>query len=291
MGRWAIRMVAVMAAVIMIGCETTPQEPLVLELSPYFSRLRTLDANLGEKTTPMIFDTGASITIVTPENLQALRCEPYGRLVGHRMHGERVDFERCGFRAINFGDVQSSTEVYTFDLMALLPEELPEVGGVVSLASFADRPFTLDLAGKELIIETAQSLRARIAGAREADLRIVRGVAGPSEVSAFVRIEAPTGDLWFLLDSANLDHVIIAPHTINQLNGESESDSSVDLGNVLDLDLEIAGAYPVSTPVRVGDILYDGALNEEVMRRFLITFDLKNERVWFSKSNVSAITP
>lgn len=259
--------------------------PLTVDMKPYVGRLVTLDVQVGERETHMLFDTGAGVTAVTPELASAFNCAPFGRLVGHRMSGERVDFEKCGRQTISFGAYSASSDMYVFDLMALLPEGLPALGGIVSLASFSDHPFTLDLTGQKLVIETERSLRERTQNAKQADLRIIKGTGGDGEITTLVRIEAETGDLWFLLDSGNLDHVIVAAHAIDQLGVEIDPETVSNSDNILDLELEIAGAYSVAVTARVRDILYDGALNEDVMRRFLITFDLENENIWFSKAD------
>lgn len=250
-------------------------------MRPYVGRLVTLDVLIGDRSALMLFDTGAGVTAITPGLTEALDCTPHGRLVGHRMSGERVEFEKCGVQSISLGRYKSVADTYVFDLMALLPEGLPDLGGIISLASVMQKPVTLDLAGQKLIFETKASFNERIKDAQETKVRLKRGPGG--EVTAFVRIEAETGDLWFLLDSGNLDHVAVAPHTLDQLGVIDADSAPVELGTVIDLDFQIAGAYAVSAKTRVNNIIYDGALNEKVMRSFLITFDLESERIWFSR--------
>jgi hypothetical protein len=268
------------ACLLGAACATDRAPPQTLDLKPYVGRLVTLETQIGDRSAPMLFDTGAGVTAITPQMAQAFDCVPYGRLTGSRMDGERVDFEKCGRGTLAFDGYESATDV--FDLMALLPEDLPELGGIVSLANFADRPFTLDLAGKKLIVENERSLRERTANAKEGDLRIIRGPGGPDDITVLVRIEDKTDDLWFLLDSGNLDKVFVTPHALAQM-GLSEQDLlSAGEDGVYNLSFEIAGAIPVTAEARVRDIIYDGALSEDVLRRYLITFDLENEKIWFS---------
>jgi hypothetical protein len=269
---------------IVASCSSPVDSPKVLSLKPYVGRLVSIDAQIGDSNMPMLFDTGAGVTAITPEMVLAIGCAPFGLLVGHRMRGERVDFEKCGKQTITFGEYEAVSDVYVFDLAALLPEGLPALGGIISLASFSDHPFTLDLSRQKLIVETKNSLRDRIETAKQADIRIIKGVGGEGELTILVRIDAEIGDLWFLLDSGNLDHVIVSPHALDQLGIMTGSQSGIVADDVVELDFQITGAYPVSTKARVLDIIYDGVLNEEVMRRFLITFDVENEKLWFSQS-------
>lgn len=274
---------------LVASCESSVAAPKTLSLKPYVGRLVTLDVQVGNQETRMLFDTGAGVTAVTPEMASALDCTPFGRLVGHRMSGERVEFEKCGRQTLMLGGLGASSDVYVFDLMALLPEGLPALGGIVSLSSITEHPFTLDLAGQKLIIETDRSLRQRTKDAKQADLRIMKGTGGDGEITALVRIEAETGDLWFLLDSANLDHVFLAPHAIDQLGAAVEPELFSAPDEVGELEFEFAGGYSFSATTRVSEILYDGALNEDVMRRYLITFDIQNEKIWFSKPKEAAV--
>ena len=259
--------------------------PLTLDMKPYVGRLITLDVQLGDQEAPMLFDTGAGVTAVTPELASALDCAPFGRLVGHRMSGERVDFERCGGQTISFGGREFSSDIYVFDLMALLPEGLPALGGIVSLTSFADHPFTLDLENKQIIVETESSLRDRVKDAKQGELRILKGTGGDGEITVLVGVDAEIGDLWFLLDSGNLDQVIVAPHTLVQLGATADLVSPLKIGDVTKQEIEIAGVGAATVDVRLSDILYDGVINEALMRRYLITFDLAAERIWFSPND------
>ena len=78
------------------SCATPVDSSMALSLKPYVGRLVTFDAQIGDRNMPMLFDSGAGVTAITPEMELAIGCEPFGLLVGHRMRGERVDFEKCG---------------------------------------------------------------------------------------------------------------------------------------------------------------------------------------------------
>lgn len=247
--------------------------PVELSLTPYAGRLVTIEAAAEGEKFPMLFDTGAGVTALTPETASAAGCSPFGRLVGWRMSGERVEFERCGSMDLSFSDAATRTEVYVFDLAAALPRDLPPLGGIVSLASFADRPFTLDLATGVLTLETDDSLKGRAKSARPGELRAVKGPGG-DEITLLVAVEASPGPLWFLLDSANLGDVLLSKSAAAALGAAAGNDPAP-------VSLLLKGVPPVEVTARLADIIYDGALNEDVMRRFKITIDLRREQIWF----------
>lgn len=152
------------------------------------------------------------------------------------------------------------------DLMPLLPAGLPRVDGVVSLATFAGRTITLDLAHERILVESAESARARTRAMLPLQLRLTTGVDG-SELLAFVGLPVAGTTLWLLVDNGNLDDVVVAPHAARLLGLASDAPAGT-------VRLPLAPGFAVDARVRVRDLIYDGALSEAVLRRATWTFDL-----------------
>lgn len=271
------RTVIAALALFSAACATAAA-PTVLPLKPYVGRLATLEASLGGETLTLLFDAGAGVTALTPETARAAGCEPFGRLVGFRMSGARVEFQRCGAMTIEFGDFASRKETFVFDLGAVLPKDLPPLSGIVSLASFAERPLTLDLAAGTITLETRKSLRQLTKDASEGEMRLIVG-AGGDEMTVLVNVDAGAEGLWFLLDSANLDAVLVPAASAATLGF-----APAETGEAGELPLTLAGMPETSAKARVADIIYDGALNEETLRRYRITLDLPERRIWFREN-------
>jgi hypothetical protein len=259
------------------GCATV-ENPTVLPLKPYVGRLVTLEAKLGGETLSLLFDSGAGVTALTPKAARKAGCEPFGRNIGFRMSGARIDFQRCGAMTLNFGDFASKKETFVFDLGAVLPKDLPSVSGVVSLASFAERPLTLDLAAGTITLETRQSLRQLMKEASKGEMRLIVGPGG-DEMTVLTKVDAGREGLWFLLDSANLDAVLI-PASSAEILGFSPAEPRAEG----ELALTLAHAPKTSVKARIADIIYDGALNEETLRRYKVTLDLESRRVWYREN-------
>jgi hypothetical protein len=73
---------------------------------------------------------------------------------------------------------------------------------------------------------------------------------------------------WFLIDSGDLDVVMAAPHVARSNGPETWS-----------AELRLRGLCGTTTQIRTHDIIHDGALSEEFLRKFTWTFDLKSSRV------------
>lgn len=266
--------------------ETRLGEPVEVGFQPYVGRFVTVSGSVdGHALSPMLFDTGGGFTLVTPEHGETIGCEPQQSVTGRRMSGEPVTFALCGAYELDLAGQTLSTPLVVFDLNALLPDEFPPLAGLVSLSSFAEQPFTLDLSGRRLVLETPESLQARTAALPGASLRTVLSVEhgdpdGSLDAFAPVRLDGRGEPAWFLIDSANLDAVIIDPETARNFGLSFEDPAILSGEETFAVHLQIGAAAPVEVEARLRDIIYDGAINEATLRRFEVTFDLSAPRIW-----------
>lgn len=283
MGRSVRRLHAIIYAIItvgaMVGCEPTSRSetgsvselPITVPLEQYVGRLVTVTAMVGGDTVNLLLDTGGGQTLITPQVAEQLGCTPRGRSVGFRMSGERVEFARCDSVIVEIGGQSfEHPEIGVWDLMAILPEGLPRLDGLLALNTFADTPFTLDLDGQELTLETASSLEIRVRDMSPVRARVATGPSG-GDVTVFVHgvIDAPG---WFLLDTGNLDVVQVAQHLVGATGPVPREADSVTL--------TLTGLAPSETTIRIVDIIYDGTLSEQLLREWVWTFHLGTGDVW-----------
>jgi len=239
-----------------------------IPLEPYAGRLVTVAVKVGPEQLRLLLDTGGGQTLVTPQVAKRLGCSRHGRSVGLRMTGERVEFQLCDAIPLEIGGRRlRASPMAIWDVMAALPKELPPLDGVLALDRLADQPFTLDLAGLTLTLESPTSLERRVVGMKRLEARAATGLSG-ADLTVFLH-----GSLgqpgWFLFDSGNLDLTQVAPHMLPS-SGASPS------SGVLTLD----GLPSVEVATRVREILYDGVLSESFLRGWVWTFRLATGEVW-----------
>jgi|CXWL01.1.fsa_nt_gi hypothetical protein len=250
-----------------------------IPLRPYVALLRTLDIEVGGQTARMIFDTGAGVSVLTPEFAARVGCAPFGRITAFRMTGERVEMQRCPTLRVRAGRALGAHEFGVLDIAAVLPDGLPPVDGVLGLDVFEGRAITIhrDLSAISIVDEN-QLLRI----ARNADparVRLARE-AGGAGLSAFVPISSPHGDLWVLLDSANLAGMRLHPLAYRALAGSAPSSGLA----APPVTIRIDGATPHQvTPEIIDTLIYDGALDANYIAEFDVTLDLANERIWWRR--------
>jgi len=93
------------------------------------------------------------------------------------MTGERVEFRRCDAAPLEIGGRRlRGSEVAVWDVMSVLPKDVPPLDGVLALDRLAGQPFTLDLSGRTLTLESAASLDGRVAGMKRLEARVATGM-------------------------------------------------------------------------------------------------------------------
>jgi hypothetical protein len=277
-----MRTAAVALVLLLAGCASSPPEQPptaahVVNLHAYAGKLRYVESSspAGAK---LLFDTGGGLTLYSPAVASAADCTPYKRLTALRMNGERFEVEGCGPSRLTFDALALQPEAGVFDLMALLPKELPRLDGLVSLQTFADHVVTIDLANNSLEIEDRVDAR-RVSAMRSVAIRFSREFAGAG-LDAFVRVQGARGPLWFELDSGNLDDVLISRHAVEQLNVDASRLRTLQEGKPAEISLQIDGLGPVTVQARGADIIYDGALNAALLERMVLVVDLKRALAW-----------
>lgn len=269
-----------LTALLLLTIAPTSARPVLVPLEPYAGSLRQVSVVANGKPLKLLLDTGGGVTLLTPAAAATVGCRVFGRATGFRMTGERVDVRRCADITLGIGGrMLAGTEVGVWDLSSVLPAGLPPIDGVLALGSFAGSAITLELARNRLTIETAASLKRRAAGMRPIRMRVATGEGG-GQLTVYVAARAPAGPLWLLLDSGNLAGVLMAPHALEQL-GASVSQES-------ERDLDVIGMGPIRTRLIPKDLIHDGALGYEFMRRAVWTLDLASGRGWVRPSPATA---
>lgn len=250
----------------------------VVPLKKYAGNLKYIDVVVGGQSYKFLFDSGGGKTIISPAVAAALGKEPYGRSVSFRMSGEQVAFEHCDSVTLSLAGVNiPHPQLAVWDIMQVLPKELPPVDGLISLKTFEHLPVTVDLPNSRLILETAQSLRDKTRRMQLIPSRFSTGLDG-AELGLFLGVPQNGKLWWFLFDSANLSDLLLSPVTAEAWGyAVKKSDAPQEIDSITFTPF-------ADTPVQaaVENIIYDGALNYSVLsgRRFTISYPAR--KVWMS---------
>jgi hypothetical protein len=254
-------------------------EAIVIPLQPYiddshFVFQGTVNGHAGLYQ----FDTGGGLTVLTPQTVADAGCTTWGRFTGFRMRGDRLDVPRCDnvtIDASGYRMVLPATGVW--DLGSVLPADAPPLAGSVGLDAFNGRAVTLDLAHRQLIVETPASLRRRTAHATEVPTHVVWEVEGYAP-SFMVGLDTSAGRIWLTIDSGNDAPVTIGRHVASVLGLDPQIRGAQALATSL------AGGVELSARVYVQDLILDGNIGSPVLRHWIVTFDLAHQRLWIAPS-------
>ncbi len=176
-----------------------------------------------------------------------------------------------------------------------LPPDLADVGGFLSLAFFDDAPFTVDYAGRAVVLETAESLAEREEHGTQVDVHIERD--GPA-VTAFAPLVLPDGRTASVEIDMGSDALILDERFAGAVGVELDAENvrrteGVDeTGNPfvrrftqLEGRIELAGIPQLgqdAPDVMFQRIIHDGLIGHAFLGRFVVTWDIAAGRLLFA---------
>lgn len=254
-------------------CYTYGQD--TIRLQSYISNLKKASVEIDKQSYNFLFDTGGGETFISPEIAKALKRTPYGSEVGYRMNGEKLTFQKCDSVKLHLGTLSlSASTVGVWDIMKILPKEFPRIDGVISLKSFAGKIITVDLYQDLLIVESKSSAKKRLSKATLLESRFANGVNG-NELTCYLAVTLANKKYWLLLDSGNLDTILLSPSTAQSL-GISYSGTRLDGAE----QTYFFGNLNHLAKASIVELIHDGALNYEFMSHYVFTFDLQKHLLW-----------
>lgn len=246
-----------------------------IQLEPYIENIKTVEVYIAGKKYNFLFDTGGAETIISPELANAINKEIYGSVTGYRMSGETIKTQKADSISITIGTTKIFHQtVGVWDLMSILPKDLPRVDGVISLKSFQESILTIELSKNIIIIENKASAKKAITEKSLLTTRFSNGLEG-ADLNIFVGIPKDNHLYWFLFDSGNSGPFLLSNESAEVWNLKNENyEKSPESEFVL-------GEKTLKIKPFVRDIIYDGVFNFDAISQYVFTINFKNKEVWF----------
>jgi hypothetical protein len=249
----------------------------------------TVPASAGGVPGRFVLDTGIGVSLVT-ESLAAasgaLRLER--SYAGRRMSGQEVAVPLVSLSELCFGPVRRTGLVAgVLDL-----EGLGDLDGFLSLEFFRDAPFTVDYAGGEVVVETPESLEARVVAGTAVALELHDEGYSLDAFTTFVlphgreiSVEVDMGS-----DSLILDESLAGPLGIDLAAADVRRVEGVDeTGHAYVRSFtRLTGAiHPAGAPelaqaepeVMFQRIIHDGLVGNAFLQRLVVTYDVAGSRI------------
>ncbi|MDF2382091.1 clan AA aspartic protease [Nostoc ellipsosporum NOK] len=201
------------SAQVIIPFEQTPQGHILIK-----ALVNGVEGNF-------VFDTGGGVNVVTKKfaGKANITKQKDGGYTAFRATGERVDVVFYETQRLAVGS-------YKIDQpeIAVLDADFGPIDGLISMINFRTQPFTIDFNKKQLVLETAQSLRAiRSKSRATVPLQLEDSRGRSLDIFAYFRVN-DTLTLQFLLDSGSGSNVFrINPRFMEQLGIDKNDTAAV----------------------------------------------------------------
>ena len=269
-----------------IGTAWAAQPPLPeaeFKLEPYRKTV-ALRGSVRGMPGLFLFDTGGGITLVSPDFAKKIGCEPWGRLSGHRMMGDRLDAARCDDVPVVMQQASGGARTYrapvtaVVDVTSFLPEGAAPVEGSIALDLFAGKAITIDFPAQRLVVESPQSLRARIAGAHELPVSLSREMQGRA-LAASLGVPTTRGMAWMELDTGNGGTILVSQPYAGAFGLDAK------LEGPQAADFEVSPQFRAKGMAFTPDMILDGNLGMPFLKDKIVTLDLGAGRLWIAASS------
>jgi len=162
------------------------------------------------------------------------------------------------------------------DFSKLLPKDAPPLAGSVALNSFAGRIVTIDLAQRQIVLETDRSLKQRIAVAREVEIHLAGEVSG-NAVTPYLAVNTPKGKVWMEMDTGGNSSVIVGSHNADLFAMKPDSREPQPI------EATLVGGVPLAAQdAQAMPLALDGNIGVSMLRHWIVTLDLAHGRAWIA---------
>ncbi|NVO19771.1 MAG: aspartyl protease family protein [Bacteroidetes bacterium] len=251
-----------------------------IALSKYLGNLKTVEVTIDGKKYNFLFDSGGGATFIAPSLIRNSGREIFGDGTGYRMSGEKIRFQKTDSITLQLGHtLLFNQDACVWDIMSVLPTDVPELYGIISLNSFRNKILTIDLSHSRLIVETPLSYRKKQMNQTLLRSRFASGITA-NELDVLISIPRQHHAYWFLFDSGNLDDLLLSHSTAREWKLESGVDS---LRNRLSTIPFHIGNEDLNVQAAANDLIYDGALNYDLICRYVFMINFISQEVWMLK--------
>ena len=252
----------------------------------YIQHLVTVPADVNGVATRLILDSGIGLTLVREELAASARVERSGEsFTGKRMSGQAVTLPLADASVAFAGTTLERHEVGILD-MSSFPDALAEVGGFLSLAFFAEQPFTVDYARRVVALGSTEGVSVPVTVERDGpSVTVFMPMTIPGGRS--ISVEVDMGSDQLILDErfAAETRAALDGDDVRRIEGEDETGHAYTR-----IFTRLSGAiHPTAAPELAQDdpevmfqrIIHDGLLGDAFLRRHVVTFDVAEERMVF----------
>lgn len=261
--------------------------------------MNIVPVEVNGKKTRFILDLGIGLNLISKTFAETLDLKTEGAFKGKRMSGQEVSVEIVTVPSISFGELEHrNIKAGIFD-MSVFPDEFKGVDGILSPTFLLDVIFTIDGPARSILMEKRTGDLART---NEGTTMPVQVEFDGLSTSIFIKMKLPTGKTGkFELDTGSDILIINSGHmedlgikaddpAVRNYSGMDETGHTYNrYVTGLDGSVCVDGLPRIcqkNPEVMFQDIIYDGLVGNDFLKRYVVTYDLKGSRISFRSGNV-----
>lgn len=196
------------------------------------------------------------------------------------MSGETIETKLCDSLNIKVGGINFfHVSVGVFGIMSLLPKELIQIDGLISLKTFEQMKIILNLSENEQIIETDESFDVKVKSMDLVESPFANGTNG-TKLNIFIGNPFNHYLWWVLFDSGNISQTKISTNVAEEWGLKTDTEGGITaLG---EFKFAVANDSIVA-PTIIDKIIYDGALSFNFICQSEYAISFKDQKVWTQK--------
>lgn len=252
----------------------------------YLQHLVTVPVTIDGIATRFVLDSGIGLTLVREELAVSAGLERTGSsFTGRRMSGQAVTLPLVQAAIVFGGHSLERHEVGLLD-MGSFPDALSEIGGFLSLAFFADQPFTVDYGRRVVAFAPAEGVSVPVAVERDGpSVTVFMPLTIPGGRSISVEVDMGSDELILDESFATESGAVLGGDGVRRVEGTDETGHAYTRTFT-----RLSGRiHPTAAPGLAQDdpdvmfqrIIHDGLLGDAFLRGHVVTFDVAEERMVF----------
>jgi hypothetical protein len=159
------------------------------------------------------------------------------------------------------------------DVAPLVGNDAAPVDGSIALDLFAGKMISIDFPAKQMVVESPQTLAARIARAKRLPVSLARELQGRA-LAASLGVLTPAGMVWFELDSGNGGTLLVSKAYAHLFGLDP------DKKGLQHADFAVGGGFRARGDTFTPDMILDANLGMPFLRDKVVTLDLAQGRLW-----------
>ena len=256
--------------------------------------LMQIPAKVNGKEVEFLLDTGIGPSVLSMDFAEELNLHKVGAIAGKRMSGQEIEIPLVKVPSMEVGNlVRENLDVGIFDTSGF-PAVLKDIKGILSIGFFRGSILTIDYHNSYLVVTDKGTNDRFLDDGTRVPVEIEYN--GPS-ITLYVSIRLPSGRITKFEVDTGSDLLIVNSKLMGELGVDPNNEGVESIKGTDETGhdyerffAEIEGEIAMDKNPDImqknpraifQDIIYDGLLGHDFLKKYLVSFDIDNKEMIF----------